>query len=87
MVIGKAAKRLSTQNIVLNTTDYVIQQCSKVKILGIYFTAGLCHIATVKQTWARNLDQQLNFTNFLDFPFKFVYCDLTKFYRNRFSIR
>ena len=47
MVIVKPNKRHLTNELVLNTTDFVIKQVDKVKILGIYFTAGLSHTATV----------------------------------------
>ena len=41
---------------------------------------------TQTQKLARNLDQRLNSTKFLDFPVDFVDYDLTKFYKNRISI-
>ena len=47
MVIVKPNKRHLTNEVVLDTTDFVIKQVDKVKILGIYFTAGLSHTATV----------------------------------------
>ena len=36
MIIVKPNKRLMTTDIVLNTTDYIIRQVDKVKILGIF---------------------------------------------------
>ena len=47
MIICKSTKRQITADIVLNTSDFVIRQVDKVKILGIFFTSGLSHIATV----------------------------------------
>ena len=49
MIICKPSTRHLTKNIVLNTTDYVINQCDKVKILGIFISAGLSHLATINQ--------------------------------------
>ena len=47
MIVCKPTKRPTTADIVLNKSDSVIRQCDKVKILGIFVTAGLSHIATV----------------------------------------
>ena len=56
MVVCKAASRYKTQKLVLNTANYVIEQCSKLKILGIYFTSCLSHAATVN-----NMVTNINF--------------------------
>ena len=53
MVIVKPSKRHMTNELVLNTTDFIIRQVDKVKILGIYFTAGLSHTATVNSVISR----------------------------------
>ena len=47
MIVCRPSIRHVTKDIVLDTTDYTIKQCDKVKILGIFITAGLSHLATV----------------------------------------
>merc|ERR1712240_597215 len=38
---------MPTLHITLNTTNFVIEQAKKVKILGTYFSPGLCNIVNV----------------------------------------
>ena len=47
MITCKARYRNDTNNIFLQANEYVIGQSKKVKVLGIYFTAGLTHMATI----------------------------------------
>ena len=46
MVICQASKRNLVNNIKLHNTNFIIEQSSKIKILGIYFSSGLTQIAT-----------------------------------------
>merc|ERR1712240_340878 len=47
MIICKASLRTPTLHIKLNTTNFVIEQAKKVKILETYFSPGLCNIINV----------------------------------------
>ena len=45
MVVCRSNLRQNISNMTLMTNNYVIEQSSKVKILGIFFSAGLSQIA------------------------------------------
>ena len=45
MITCKPQLRNSINNIQLTTTDYTVQQVTKVKALGIFITSGLSNIA------------------------------------------
>ena len=47
MFICKPNLRNNTNDIQLETTDYSIEQSTKVKILGMYISAGLCNNANI----------------------------------------
>merc|ERR1712240_980043 len=47
MIVCKASLRTPTLHIKLNTTNFVIEQAKKVKILGTYFSPGLCNVVNV----------------------------------------
>ena len=60
MVTSKPNIRCNTTNAKLNTTQYVIEQSNKIKILDIIVTSGLCNNAYIsvifgKVTYRLNL--------------------------------
>merc|ERR1711955_164931 len=70
MIICRANLRQYTIDIKLNTTDYIIEQAKKVKILGAYFSPGLSNIVNVntiisKVNYRLNiLKKVIKYTNF-----------------------
>ena len=47
LISCKGSIRENTLDIKLNTTNYIINQSSKVKVLGTFIISGLCNAATV----------------------------------------
>ena len=47
MITCKARYRNDTCNLFLQAKEYIIKQSDKVKVLGIFFTSGLTHMATI----------------------------------------
>ena len=68
MIICKAIHRNNTKDIVLNTHDIIIEQVSKIKALGMYFTSNLSNLANIN-----NITSKVNYRLYLLFDiFKFA---------------
>ena len=68
MITCKPQLRNSINNIQLTTTDYTVQQVTKVKALGIFITLGLSNIAMTN-----NMISKVNYRlSILKGVFKFV---------------
>ena len=47
LIITKPAQRYLSSNIKLQTTQYIIEQTHKIKVLGIFITSGFSNLATI----------------------------------------
>ena len=47
LIITKPAQRYLYNNIELQTTQYIIEQTHKIKVLGIFITSGFSNLATI----------------------------------------
>ena len=56
LIICKPIYRNNVKNVVLLANQYIIQQSTKIKILGIFITSGLSNIATLN-----NIISKVNF--------------------------
>ena len=47
MISCRPSLRSTVSNITLRASQYIIEQSTKIKVLGVYITAGLSNIATI----------------------------------------
>ena len=67
LISCKPSLRTHTNSIKLSTTQYIIEQSTKIKVLGVYITAGLSNLATIN-----NMISKINYrSNILKEVFKY----------------